>query len=156
MRKKKIKVATGLFAALQAGSAMGQSSAQVDQIQVPASSDGPSVAAPQVPVAKPTRSATVNQLPRYLEPLSDDDVPEAPAPSTATRDSRVRDDIARAIQTIRDRGQQPTPELIAREIGPEAITAFLNDNPDKAGVLVGTEDPRSQAPDNTTITPTPE
>jgi hypothetical protein len=43
--------------------------------------------------------------------------------------------IAQVWTTIRKRGQQPTPELIAREIGPDQLTKFLGQIPDASKIF---------------------
>ena len=78
---------------------------------------------------KPVRAADVAQLPdtaRAVDGESDEEALFA-ARTTPTRTTSA--EVARAFEVIRSRGQVPTPELIAREIGPDALQAYLQANP---------------------------
>ncbi|PZU57583.1 MAG: hypothetical protein DI547_12930 [Sphingobium sp.] len=73
----------------------------------------------------------IEQLPRNARLTDDDANPEQEIGVVDSADGRraLYDEVAGVWQTIRQRGQQPTPELIAREIGPEALSQFLNSFP---------------------------
>ncbi|WP_147373672.1 hypothetical protein [Hephaestia caeni] len=84
-----------------------------------------------------TPRAEVSQLPGDAEIL-----PSAPAPEAGleqvTRRSPQADlyaEVAAVWELIRRRGQQPTPELIAREIGPDLLARFLNTFPGSEGMF---------------------
>src|SRR3546814_9252810 len=69
-------------------------------------------------------------------------LPNATAPETGleqvTRRSPRADlyaEVAAVWELIRRRGQQPTPELIAREIGPDLLARFLNTFPGSEGMF---------------------
>lgn len=81
-------------------------------------------------------AVSVSQLPEDLEA---DDAAAESEPSLASQDKTdLTGEVARAFELIRERGQQPTPELIAREIGPDRLAAYLNQNPE--GVDIFTRD----------------
>lgn len=77
---------------------------------------------------KPDRYAvTIGQLPADAEPLNDDDNMEnSLAADDIAPGGRLYAEVAEVWTMIRKRGLQPTPELIAREIGPDALTQFLD------------------------------
>ncbi len=72
------------------------------------------------------RSTTVSQLPPLLDIKSNDAAPEAELETAPVDPDRaLQAEVLRAWQSLRQRGQQPTPELVAKEIGPEALARFL-------------------------------
>ncbi len=76
------------------------------------------------------RSATVNQLPPMLDVGTNHAAPEAELEvAPADPDRALQAEVLRAWQSLRQRGQQPTPELVAKEIGPEALARFLATSP---------------------------
>ncbi len=84
----------------------------------------------QVGTAEPADVA-VDQLPDTIDLPGDAAGPEAglaAVPPERPRDSLYLE-VANAWEMIRRRGQQPTPELIAREIGPDMLARFLNQFP---------------------------
>lgn len=81
--------------------------------------------------------ARVGQLPGDLEvPENDDSQPEvAISRPLVSPEAALYGQVAEAWQAIRQRGQQPTPELIAREIGPDTLATFLDQNPAAADMF---------------------
>ncbi len=83
----------------------------------------------------------VSQLPDDIEVADDDAAPEleiskeTETASAMSPERRLYQEVAQVWRTIRSQGLQPTPELIAREIGPDALSAFLNQNPDASGIF---------------------
>lgn len=73
-----------------------------------------------------TPSTDVDQLPQNLTLRADATPPESALDGGGghASDSLYRE-VAAVWQAIRQRGQQPTPELIAKEIGPENLARFL-------------------------------
>lgn len=82
-------------------------------------------------------TGAIDQLPEGLETPDPEAVPENEIGSLAAPDPRVSlyNEIAQVWQSIRARGQQPTPELIAREIGPESLTRFLDTFPGSESIF---------------------
>lgn len=111
---------------IRAGERLG-----VDQIVLPkqgASSDDFQIK----PVASDeSGQAQVGQLPGDLEVPDDDGKSPESAISQPIQspEAALFGRVAEAWQVIRERGQQPTPELIAREIGPDQLATFLDQNP---------------------------
>ncbi len=84
-----------------------------------------------------TGEANVGQLPGDLELADDESGPEqAISKPYVSPEAALYGQVAEAWQVIRQRGQQPTPELIAREIGPDTLARFLDQNP-AAGDIFG-------------------
>lgn len=76
------------------------------------------------------RSTTVNQLPPQLDVAADEAAPEAGLEAPPVDPDRaLQAEVLRTWQSLRQRGQQPTPELVAKEIGPEALARFLATSP---------------------------
>lgn len=101
-----------------------QSETQIEQL-APESAGKPAVE--NIHKGKP--DARVAQLPATLDPIegsSEKELQQSARPATTNWTAEV----LRAMEIIRTRGQQPTPELIAREISPEALQAYLSTNPD--------------------------
>src|SRR3546814_6661066 len=72
---------------------------------------------------------TIQQLPETMELPRDAAAPEADLVRTERPRASLYLEVANAWEVIRRRGQQPTPELIAREIGPDMLARFLNQFP---------------------------
>jgi hypothetical protein len=94
-----------------------------------------------LPAAPAAQSRTaMNQIPadlRMAEAVKD--TPEnAVVGEGRSPEQDLYNQVARVWTTIRQRGQQPTPELIAREIGPDQLTKFLGQVPD-AGKIFGVD-----------------
>lgn len=75
----------------------------------------------------------VDQLPETLQPKADGSEDSlgrnaGPAPTLA-------DEVLAAWNLIRQRGQTPTPDLIAREIGPDKLAEFLASSPAAGSIL---------------------
>jgi hypothetical protein len=103
-----------------------QSAAQIEQL---APAARPADAA-NLPQGRP--DPRVSQLPQLLAPIEGTD--EERLKRTPTDDpSGWTTEVLKALQIIRSRGQQPTPELIARELSPDALQAYLNQAPDLKG-----------------------
>lgn len=116
------------FLQTAAASAASGQGAEIEQLSRPRTAPS-DLAVPNVaPAAKATNPALVQQLPPTLD---------APTDHSTGEDTLVRGDdrktlaseVARAAELMRQRGQQPTPEALAREIGPDALAAFLNQDP---------------------------
>ncbi len=105
--------------------------ATIDQLSRPRMS-APEVATRQAAPPPPagTRPA-MQQLPGNLAIRNEGDAPER----TIGQDQRqapseqLYNQVADVWRSLRQQGQQPTPELIAREIGPDALARFLNTFP---------------------------
>ncbi len=111
-----------------AESAAGAQGAEVEQLSRPLGTPSDLVVPNVAPAAKGTNPALVQQLPPTLD---------APSEHGKGEDTLIRGDerktlaaeVARAAELMRQRGQQPTPEALAREIGPDALAAFLDQDP---------------------------
>ncbi|HKY82140.1 MAG TPA: hypothetical protein VJM09_11805 [Sphingobium sp.] len=88
----------------------------------------PDVSAPNVAAAKGNDPATVQQLPSTLEASAEHGKGEGTLIRGDDRKT-LAGEVARAAEMLRQRGQQPTPEALAREIGPDALATFLNQDP---------------------------
>jgi hypothetical protein len=100
----------------------------------------PSTSAANVVTAEPVRPASVEQLPEDLRASDGSGAEDTLIAGQASAGQASAGEIARAYSVIRARGQVPTAELIAREVGPDVLQAYLETNP---GVLA---DPSSKAP----------
>src|SRR3546814_4117621 len=78
-----------------------------------------------------TPRAEVSQLPGDAEILPNATAPETGLEQVTRRSPRadLYAEVAAVWELIRRRGQQPTPELIVREIGPDLLARFLNTFP---------------------------
>lgn len=147
----------GLLVLAQLPAASGNP-ARVDQVVPPTAS----ATVQRLPVAstKPSQAATVTQLPSSLEPVRPDQEERlAPGPAPAGN-NKAAADVARAIGVIRGRGQLPTPELIAREVGPDVLDSYLTQlNNGAAGVAPTAQQPlpgdTDKVPAGTTVIPPP-
>jgi hypothetical protein len=79
------------------------------------------------------RRVAFNQLPSNLEQAKD--AKEDELVSKTTPEANLTADVLRAWNQIRNRGQTPTPDLVAREIGPDRLAEFLATSPAAASVL---------------------
>lgn len=117
-----------LQAAEGAAAAQGAEIEQLTKERTPSDVIVPNVA----PVGRETNPTLVQQLPPTLE---------APAEHSHGEGNLVRGDerktlageVARTAELMRQRGQQPTPEALAREIGPDALATFLDQDPASQG-----------------------
>lgn len=126
-------------------------SVMVDQIQP---RNRPAVTKIEPVPHRPVRgkeAASTLQLPADLHSVSDDPDQETGLTSPDTTSPDLLTEVARAWHVIRNRGQQPTPELIAREIGPDMLTAFLNQYPNGVALITAQEAPT--APTNPNLPP---
>lgn len=126
--------------------ASNRQAVMIEQIQPPGRHAPTKVeAVPHRPVGVKEAAATL-QLPPDLDSVSDDPEQETALTSPETTAPNLLNDVARAWHVIRSRGQQPTPELIAREIGPDALTAFLNQYPNGVALITAQEAPTPPPP----------
>lgn len=89
----------------------------------------------QIPI-KPEdqrRPVAFNQLPSNLQQSKDAN--ENELASKSSPEASLTADVLRAWNQIRERGQTPTPDLIAREIGPDRLAEFLATSPGAGSVL---------------------
>lgn len=89
----------------------------------------------QIPI-KPEdqrRPVALNQLPSNLQQSKDAN--ENELASKSSPEASLTADVLRAWNQIRERGQTPTPDLIAREIGPDRLAEFLATSAGAASVL---------------------
>lgn len=131
----------------------GGEATTVNQIGPPREKGGDRVE--QVDVRKST-SVAVEQLPDTIDLPRDDSGPEGSLEKLTVEHPRAElyREVATAWEMIRRRGQQPTPELIAREIGPDMLARFLNQFPGSEGIFgadsdqlpIGPPDPPVQPP----------
>lgn len=118
----------------------------IEQISVGSKAPSARVEPLPAPVAKANEAGAATQLPAGLDPLSNDPEQETSLtpPEPAVPD--MMGQVIRAWHVIHNRGQQPTPELIAREIGPDALTAFLNQYPNGVAIITSPEPPKAPPP----------
>jgi hypothetical protein len=79
------------------------------------------------------RPVAFNQLPSDLQ--QSNDANENELASKSSPEASLTADVLRAWNQIRGRGQTPSPDLIAREIGPDRLAEFLATSPAAASVL---------------------
>lgn len=79
------------------------------------------------------RPVAFSQLPSDLQQSKDAN--ENELASKSSPEASLTADVLRAWSQIRERGQTPTPDLIAREIGPDRLAEFLATSPAAASVL---------------------
>lgn len=91
------------------------------------------IAAQKQIAAAAKASVGVTQLPSTLEPKGEG--MEDSLVSRSTPASSLTADVIQAWTQIRQRGQTPTPDLIAREIGPGKLAEFLASSPAAASIL---------------------
>ena len=112
-------------------------STAIDQISLPDLS-AQQIESDQVALSADS-APSLTQLPEGLEPVAsanEDQLGETAAPPRSlTRDVLV------AWETIRGRGQTPTPDLVAREIGPDRLAEFLATVPAAGNILATGTDP---------------
>ncbi|MBB4640103.1 hypothetical protein HNQ99_000383 [Rhizorhapis suberifaciens] len=110
---------------------------QVEQVQ--ASHDGAAdVSVPNIGSAT-DNPTSVPQLPNTLDAPREAPKGEAVL-ATGGEKKDLAAEVARALEFIRQRGQQPTPEILAREIGPDALAAYLNQDPAHIDIFSTTND----------------
>lgn len=119
-----------LLLALQAASppqsaGAGGSATQIEQLGS-APTGRRATEAPPAIVSKADPSARITQLSNNLQPVGDGEDTLARPTARVPEGTRAAVEVARAIDTIKGRGQQPTPELIAREVGPEVLESYLS------------------------------
>ncbi|MGB7407505.1 MAG: hypothetical protein WA908_03300 [Pontixanthobacter sp.] len=83
------------------------------------------------------RGGNIAQLPGDIEAIdpADPAAEQIISRPVESPEARLYAQVAEVWETIRSRGQQPTPELIAREIGPDSLTTFLDQNPGAEGMF---------------------
>ena len=89
-----------------------------------------------------TEQVGVDQLPESLEPGKNVNEDELEKSSTPAR--TLTAEVIAAWSLIRERGQTPTPDLIAREIGPDKLAEFLASSPVAGNILATGYDPDAQ------------
>lgn len=125
---------------------LNQQTVMVEQIQLRSKSAPVKIEpVPQRPVSSKEAASTA-QLPPGLHPVSDEPGQETGLTSPDTAAPDLMGEVARAWTVIRNRGQQPTPELIAREIGPDLLTAFLNQYPNGVALITSQQPPSAPPP----------
>jgi hypothetical protein len=119
----------------QGGKAAPGRQAVIDQI-APFPSSRPNDAPEQIDRANRATS-DIDQLPPDARVGDDSDNPEEQVGLSDSSDQKdaLYAQVAEVWHVLRMRGQQPTPELIAREIGPERLSAFLNIFPGATGMF---------------------
>ena len=142
-------IALPLFLLLQQGSAaaqVGNPGLEVEQLAHP-QPHASDLAVPNVAAPRNGNPAQLPQLPPTLEAPRESGKGEA---SLVKGDDKrdLAGEVARAAEMLRQRGQQPTPETLAREIGPDALAAYLNQNPSALDIYSTPKTPdNSPAPD---------
>ncbi len=135
----------------QGPSSQGPSS-QGPSSQGPSSGGAASIGVDQI---APSRAAGadsvgIRQLPPGLPPLSAGKEDQLAGPSAPPR--TLTSQVLTAWSAIRSRGQTPTPDLIAHEIGPDKLAEFLATSPAAANILatgVEPEPPKAEDADKT-------
>ncbi len=121
-----------LAASAPAQSAPRTTSVYIEQINIAALRK--MEATRQIPTrTEDQRRVAFNQLPSNLEQSKDAN--ENELVSKTTPEANLTADVLRAWNQIRNRGQTPTPDLVAREIGPDRLAEFLATSPAAASVL---------------------
>ncbi len=111
----------------------------------------PSAKTPAIP-AQQASTIGVEQLSEDLEPSADSN--EAGLKNTTKPEANLNAQVITAWQQIRERGQTPTPDLIAREIGPDKLAEFLATNPAAGSILATGEEPEPPPkPNDGPVTP---
>jgi hypothetical protein len=89
----------------------------------------------------------IDQLPETLEPGKNDDESQLEKGIAPAR--TLTSEVLAAWSLIRERGLTPTPDLIAREIGPDKLAEFLASNPAAGNILAtGVEPDGNARPDS--------
>lgn len=128
-----------LFFALRVNAQEGQLNpgrqTTIDQV-APSSSRPSNNALEQINRANRT-TTNIDQLPQDARVGDDSANPEEDIGLSDSSDQKATlyAAVAEVWHVLRMRGQQPTPELIAREIGPERLSAFLNTFPGATGMF---------------------
>ncbi|WP_313807905.1 hypothetical protein [Sphingobium sp.] len=136
-------IALTLFLMLQHAGAPAQGAnpdLEVEQLSRPQAPDR-DIAVPNVAPPRNGNPAQVSQLPSTLDAPRESGKGEA----TLVKGDDRRDlagEVARAAEMLRQRGQQPTPEALAREIGPDALAAYLNQDPSALDVYSAPREPQ--------------
>lgn len=103
----------------------GASATQIEQLGSAPTGRRASDAPPAIG-SKAEPSARITQLSDDLQPVGNGEETLARPVARSAEGTRATLEVARAIDTIKGRGQQPTPELIAREVGPEVLETYLS------------------------------
>ncbi|WP_141395871.1 hypothetical protein [Sphingomonas spermidinifaciens] len=122
----------------------GQARVRSDQISPQAAR----TVAPLPAISPTNRSAGINQLPGNLEAREGAEAPESVLSTSAPTPDRVlHAEVLRTWNQLRQRGQQPTAELLAKEIGPEALARFLATYPGAERLFETPSMPFERAPE---------
>jgi hypothetical protein len=108
-----------------------QSDTTALNVPQPSGANRPSVDQITLPAAANTPRTNMSQISNDAKiAAAVKDAPEsAIGTPEQTPELALYQQVAQVWSTIRQRGQQPTPELIAREIGPDQLTKFLGQIP---------------------------
>lgn len=88
------------------------------------------IAIPNLASGKNIEPSQMPQLPPSLEaPFGDSKGEDVLKRGDQQDRKRFSDEVARVADMLRERGQQPTPETLAREIGPNALAKYLSVDP---------------------------
>ena len=123
---------------LQGAPAAEPPAVQVEQV-APDQKASSAVSAPNITTSPVRDPADVPQLPQTLEAPRESARGEAVLSSGEDSKKNLAAEVARAVEFIRQRGQQPTPETLAREIGPDALATYLNQDPSHVGIFSAPE-----------------
>lgn len=121
------------------GEARDRAARDVQQIGI--HPDAPDAGSQQVNRAETPKVAVSQLPPDAVVPLA------TPAPETdlanahtVSPEATLYGQVAAVWEVIRRRGQQPTPELIAREIGPDMLSRFLTQFPGSEAMFSANSD----------------
>lgn len=109
-----------------------QSTTQVEQVaSAPLPKSTAIIDTADLPAIEGRRAtAAMGQLPDDIEVSEGDQGPETSLVSDRVSPrAELYTEVAEVWAALRKQGQQPTPELIAREIGPDTLTRFLDQFP---------------------------
>lgn len=123
------------LAAVAGGGALAAPAADTRVEQLSA---GPPAAAGQVTQIAPPPPGAARAVQASPEARNEGDAgleARLERPAAASPEAELYRRVAEVWQVIRRRGQQPTPELIAQEIGPERLSSFLNNFPGSENIF---------------------
>lgn len=122
-------IAVALQSGASAHAQEGENAFAVEQLPSPRRAN-PDVDIPDLPRSKGENPTSIRQLPEMLDaPVGKSAGEETLAQSTGGDRYRLVEEVARVAEMLRARGQQPTPDALAREIGPDALTEYLSVDP---------------------------
>ena len=144
----KSKPLAAALAGLMCTSAMAtdqpQDNVDVDQIAPPISTTNTEQIRSK---SRDVEEVDIDQLPETLEPGKNDNESQLEKGIAPAR--TLTSEVLAAWSLIRERGLTPTPDLIAREIGPDKLAEFLASNPAAGNILAtGVEPDGNARPDS--------